>query len=329
VAEHGKPRLKAQAKLLVYPRFGALRAIMRHSANVHLNNRRSLEVAIQTNDDSVLGGVVSLKALTAGLRLHTADATMSGDNYFPDNGSSGRIMLGPCEAGSSVQIEVPYSGEHSQDLKVLLTIEYGIGSSRYIFRSICSIEVGAPLDISVQDFLKQDALISKFWIRAMSPRPIKILDTKLEGSECFEVQPLLRGAGPVAIFEHVPLCASFRTCYKAALPARDVSSQHDGRLLFRVLYRDIVEDLVDDRMKILKADITIEDREHFGGLAIRHYEDWLHEKLKSTKVAAAERTGSIRLPHYDLTELNSNLHSLLNPEQLQSIEWLRAWHNVS
>jgi hypothetical protein len=323
-------RLRAETRLLVYPRLGALHATLQESRKVHLGSCRSLKLSIQAGHQRILHGFVFIRSVTAGLRLHTAEATtLGGHSSLETSRIPGEIILPPLAAGSAMQIHVPYSGEHALHLAVLLQVRYRTENSEYVFMSKSTINMGTPLDVSVQDVIKQDAMIPGLWIRAMTGRPIRVLDVKLEGSETYEVQPLLRHNEPTVISEQHPLCATFRIRKIDKHVVEKTSSKYHKPLLFQVRYRDAMEDLVYHRVEKLKEELAQGDHGEFDGLLVRCYEHWLNETMESTDMSRIERIGRMELPQYQVASLPRGLQSSLDQGQLHSLNWLQRWHNAS
>ncbi|KAK4980764.1 hypothetical protein LTR28_002249 [Elasticomyces elasticus] len=175
-------------RLLVYPPAGALRADVTLSREIHIDKSRSLQISIEAGVCDADRVEVCLRPASAGLRLFVADAIISGGARAAEGTKSGTIELDTIDCGNCCNIAVPYTlDDPLLHVKVRLEVKYRTDRGEFVLQRVTSVSVELPLDVSVHDFFKETALVSKYSIRTITELPLHIQNVVLQGSAAFEV----------------------------------------------------------------------------------------------------------------------------------------------
>ena len=325
-----RPTTQTQ-NVMVYPRFGALKAHIKPSSSTHLQSQRDLELVIEVGNNTIHEGRVSLRAASAGLRMHTANATiLDGEDVIRPTTNPGDIQLRSCSEESIIRIKIPYQAELTAvALTVGVHIDYRTDAGKFTFRSSSNVDIAIPLDVSVQDTIKQDLVLSKFWLRPVGERPLLVLDAELEGSGKYETRPLLQQDLKTVVSSSHPLCVSYRVQLAKRTPDLEPDDVPGQPLVFRVKFRNIAQDLVDHMRQKLKHDVADSSFAMYGGLLLYHLEERMQAAMNKVEFKHAGITGAVQLPAYDDARFESIVQLLQRPRQEALAEWVRDWYNVS
>lgn len=297
----------------------------------HIHKQRYLELVVEVGDSEIHEGCVSLRAASAGLRIHTATATApDNDDMIKNTSNPGELQLHTCAAHSILRIHIPYqAGYTTTRLLVKVQIGYQTEAGKFTFKSSSSIDITVPLDVSVQDTVKQESVWSRFWLRSMIESPLLVLDVTLDGAGKYETQALLKQNPPGLVSRPRPLCVSYKVQH-----AKDASEiVHEGSshppLVLRIEYRDIAHDLIAQLTEKLKHDIAHSSFAKFGRLLLHSFAETITQGIETVDFNHAETTGSMRLPAYHDLSLDSIVRSTHSPQHEELSEWLVTWYNVS
>lgn len=182
------------------------------SRTMHLDRNRSLEIELYSGWNDILMGELHVRSATAGLRLQTSDVTfIDGDFEILKKPEAGIIQFGSVCKQSKANIRVPYSLEHDvNDISLKLEISYNTNGGKFFFATNASVSTMLPLGVNVQDFFKHKALFSKFTISSGTNSPLRLLGSKLDGSDLFEVQNRVSTYNPTIIFPRQPASLPYR-----------------------------------------------------------------------------------------------------------------------
>lgn len=176
------------------------------SRYMHLDRNRSLEIVLYSGWNEVISGELHVRAATAGLRLQTSEAKVAvGDVVISKKSEPGIIRFGAVAQNSSTKLIMPFNLEHEvNNISLKLEISYTTERGTFFFATIPSVSIMLPLGVNVQDVFKHKALFSKFTISSATSSPLRLLSSRLQGSEVFQAQggaPLLQ---PLMVYPRQP-----------------------------------------------------------------------------------------------------------------------------
>ncbi|KAG4433334.1 hypothetical protein IFR05_011183 [Cadophora sp. M221] len=193
-------------KLLVYHRPEAFDIKLYASRYMHLDRNRSLEIVLSSGWNKLESGELHVRAATAGLRVQTSEAKVVNDSLeFSKKSEAGVVRFGAMNSHSTARIVMPFNLEHEvNDISLKLEISYTTDKGAFFFAATPSVSIMLPLGVNVQDVFKHKALFSKFTISSATSSPLRLLGSKLEGSEVFEAHSGLTLSRPLVVFPRQP-----------------------------------------------------------------------------------------------------------------------------
>ncbi|KAH7364175.1 TMEM1 family protein-like protein [Rhexocercosporidium sp. MPI-PUGE-AT-0058] len=193
-------------KLLVYHRSEAFDIKLYASRYMHLDRNRSLEIVLSSGWNQLESGELHVRAATAGLRVQTSEAkVVDGSLELSKKSEAGVVRFGAMTSHSRARIIMPFNLEHEvNDISLKLEVSYTTEKGTFFFATTPSVSIMLPLGVNVQDVFKHKALFSKFTISSATSSPLRLLGTKLEGSEVFEAHSGLTLSRPLVVFPRQP-----------------------------------------------------------------------------------------------------------------------------
>ena len=247
-------------RVLVWPQYGAFDVHLSLCNVIHLERPRSLHVELFSGWNDIIQGKVFLRAGSAGLRLHTAEAIIaSGNTTLLDASQPGDIVFGNISADTNIVLKIPYGLE--SDLKeITVKIEVSFTTLKGTF-TCCSnptIPILLPLGVNVQDIFQQDSLFSKFTISTANAIPLCVSKCQLQSSVDFDVASPPLGDEKFGVFARQPLSFISMICRKLRENPANWSDQaaQQGLLLqieYRCLDQEISETIERSLMNSLAA----------------------------------------------------------------------------
>ncbi|KAF4635186.1 hypothetical protein G7Y89_g2916 [Cudoniella acicularis] len=207
-------------KLLVYHRAEAFDVRLFASKYMHLDRNRFLELEFSSGWNDVISGELHIRAATAGLRLQTSEVSVVNSTLeLSKKAEAGVVRFGALASESTAKIRMPFNLEHeTNDVSLKLELSYTTEKGTFFFATTPTISIMLPLGVNVQDVFKHQALFSKFTISSSSPNPLRLLKTKLEGSDAFHAQCGLSLNHPVIIFPRQPATMLYKIVKKSTAP---------------------------------------------------------------------------------------------------------------
>lgn len=196
-----------QTRVLVWPQAHALDVRMMHHNEIHLENPRSILVEISSGWNDITQGKLSLRAASAGLRIHTADAALfRGNSTLLDQSQTGSIYFGKVLANSTLVVKLPYALESDlKEITVKIEVSYTTSKGDFIYSCNPRIPILLPLGVSVQDIFQNDALFSRFTMSTVNSIPVRVTRCHLQSSVDFEVSSPSLTNDVLDIFARQPL----------------------------------------------------------------------------------------------------------------------------
>ncbi|KAL6720132.1 hypothetical protein ACLMJK_002053 [Lecanora helva] len=175
--------------ILLWPKNGGLNLSVAHYEVINLERSNSIRVVVKTGRNSIVKSKLILRAASAGLRIHTAEAqALENDNDITDKSQPGSICITNLTAYTEVSITIPYTIESDlRDINVRATLEYSTPYGDFAFACNATLSILLPLAINVQDIFKETLLVSKFTIGTSGALPVRLYNCRLEGNTDFRV----------------------------------------------------------------------------------------------------------------------------------------------
>ncbi|GAA5902878.1 transport protein particle complex II subunit TRS130 [Sporobolomyces salmoneus] len=190
-----------QPSIMLGQDFQAVHVEVESPETIHLDRERQVILCIDPGRNNLTRASLAFEMETDGMTLDCKRARIVGDartcrlNSSP--GDANQVTLEDLEPFRTVKIEMPLVGEIQDPLIRFTTIvEYSTvkrPTLRRTLRRSFTYSVGLPLAVNVQDYFRQDSLLSKFSITTDGMQGLKIKSADLEAPSEVQVKPC-RGA---------------------------------------------------------------------------------------------------------------------------------------
>nr|POE93055.1 hypothetical protein CFP56_64162 [Quercus suber] len=314
----------------LYPVAQAFNINVSLSKEMFIDRSRRLEVRLDSGWNSVRQLEVKMRSLSAGLRLHSAEAKVDGINRREGDStaSPGQILLGRLEAGQTGHLSVPYTLEQqlssiSVRLEAHYQTEYGLCT---LVRSV-KLPSELPLDVDVDDVFHLDALYSTFTIRSTNQIPILITGATLKESPAYAVQAPPPVALPITIFHRQPARIAYKISPKPNTNREKQMNRREVALALSVRYQSIEEAVAVSLGRKFADDLK---QSPFAALS-RLLNPVLTERAQPTFTAAAMNLVALlqnfKVPSYEDLGWHDIIRTLPKSVQPELRNWLQTWHS--
>jgi trafficking protein particle complex subunit 10 len=320
-------------RILLYRHPDAFDVKLFASRAMHLDRNRSLEIELSSGWNDVLDGELHIRAGTAGLRLQTSEVSpIDGDFEVLKQPEAGIIRFGSFHAQSKVKIRLPYSLEHDvNDISIRLEISYNTSDGTFFFATNPSVSTMLPLGVNVQDVFKHKALFSRFTISSATGSPLRLLSSRLDGSDLFEARNGGSLRSPVVIFPRQPASLLYRITRRSTPLTHSDSRKRQKPSLSLTLYYICLDEEIDQAIdSALSTALRDSPFRQYSRLIVPTVLTQLRSNISANDL---ERTGLLgELPLSTLSELEWHGHfaGLGRDSDDQNIsdliaQWILAW----
>ncbi|KAK4999223.1 hypothetical protein LTR66_001702 [Elasticomyces elasticus] len=313
-------------RLLVYPPTGALRADVTLSREIHIDKSRCLQISIEAGVCDVNRVELCLRPASAGLRLFVGDAIISGEARAAEGTKSGTIELGTIGCGNRCKIAVPYTlDDPLLHIQVRLEVKYRTDRGEFVFLRVTSVSVELPLDVSVHDFFKETALVSKYSIRTITELPLHIQSVILQGSAAFEVEAQPKVQYPMVCFEKQPASMTYRVARRRHEYNQPLSKK-DTQLSLIVGYCCVNEVIIETLRSAFASDLKKSNYAHLECLLVPSLGLMLESYWNSRDYEKAAILNTIDIPNFESLGWVETVSALVASERCGVLKWLQEWH---
>ncbi len=327
----GAASIAQHARILVWAHHRALEASLSHCKSINLEHTRSLVVDIFSGWNNIFEGRVQLRAATAGLRLHTAEAELQdSDTKILDQSQPGSINFGEVSADTTMKIKVPYSLESDlQEIVIKIEIHYTTAEGNFIYACNPKLAILLLVGVNVQDIFKDAALFSKFTISTADSTPLRISNCCLEGTKDFEVATPPLADGELDVFARQPLSL----VSKISRPVGSkVESNSDGqlerKLSLEIKYCRVDLDIMTAAEQSFSAALTNSPFQMFSRVLVPALTTGLRSRLSSQDLELIGMMREIDVGPFRDYDWDSIISGLSPGYRHELADWLQKWHKV-
>ncbi|KAL9078787.1 MAG: hypothetical protein Q9157_002307 [Trypethelium eluteriae] len=314
-------------RVLCYPRSGALDVTVALGRFIYIDKTRTIEVTIHTADNQISSLEVRLRAGSAGLRLHTNKAkAIKGDVDIQDKSNIGTIKFADIPVNSTLAIQVPYDVETTlREISIRPEATYTTERGEFVFLGNATISVELPLDVNVFDVFKEQALFSKFTVRAATRIPLQLLSIELEKSSHFVVASPSRSTPPSLVFPRGP--ASFT--YKIVKIASGLSSTPETPLILTIKYRCIDEDILERVQDLFRTELNTSSIADLAPILVPTLRTRMMSGVPDADYERAAMLKTARLGSFEEMGWSEIIAGLPKARREAVSSWLQKWHDRS
>ena len=324
--------LSNRQRFLLWPHSRSLEARVSHSEITHLDRSKSIVVKISSGQNNIIQGRLSLRAASAGLRLHTAQAEVRNDRVtITDKSKPGIISFGGLHSNMAVEINIPYSLESDfKGITVRPEVTYVTERGEFVYACASRVSTSLPITINVRDTFKENALFSTFTVGIANSVPVRILKYTVEGNEDYSVTSQNIDREGHDIFVRQPL-ALVSKIYRKSRGERDGDAKEamQRKLLLHVEYRCLDHDILTLAETIYSNAIAATPLQKLSRLVVPAFLSTLHSRFSTQQLDTAGLLREFEVGTFEEYSWSSSIIAGLPPgigEELA--RWLRNWHEV-
>lgn len=323
-----KSSAAAGPSLLLYPYGDAFDARLVLARQIHIDRIRSVVLEVDAGWNDIRSLDLRLRSASAGLRLHTADSSISeGQQIALDTTQAGTIRANAVVPRTKFKIKIPYSMENNlSDVSIRLEAQYNTAQGEFVFLNTSVIPIELPLDVDVQDIFKAQALFSKFAIRTTNVIPLQIVNVQLEDSAAFTVRPLPCPSN-MTVFERQPANLTYKVLKKEAANGTDIAKK-DAAIALTVDYHCMDEVILDCMAIALDSGISESAYSGLRRLLVPILSNKARSHALALQLEGAVLLGEVSVPSYEDVGWDGMINSLSAEKREGLAEWLQEWHKV-
>ena len=324
--------VSSRRRFLLWPHSRSLEVRVSHSENTHLDRSKSIVVKICSGQNDIIQGRLSLRAASAGLRLHTAQAEVrNGRIAITDKSKVGNISFGGLGSGIAADIDIPYSLE--SDLREIIVrpeVTYVTEWGEFVYACASKISTLLPITINVRDYFKENALFSTFTVGTASSLPVNILKYAIEGNEDYSVTSQSIDSGGLDIFIRHPLSLVSRIiCTSRGKRNWDASRVMQSKLLLHVEYRCLDQYILTLAEALCSKTLAATPFQKLSRLLIPALLSTLHSRFSPQQLETASLLREVKIGTFEEYSWGSSILAGLPPDMGEELaRWLRSWHDV-
>ena len=282
--------------------------------------------------NDITRGRLSLRAASAGLRLHTARAEIRNAIIaITDKSQPGSISFDQLGSNITVDINVPYIVESDlKEITVRAEVTYTTEPGEFVYACGSKISTVLPLTINVRDVFKKSTLFSTFTVGTPNLTPVKIIECTVEGNEDFNAVSRILGGGVHDIFIRQPLSlvSRIRRTFRGN-PSLDADETIQSKLSLHVEYRCLDEDILAVAENMCLNALSATRLQKHSRLLIPALLATLKSRFSPQQLEVAGLLHEIDMGTFEDYSWESSILAGLPPDLGEELaRWLRNWHSV-
>ncbi|KAI9679208.1 MAG: hypothetical protein M1817_005227 [Caeruleum heppii] len=322
------PTSNEGCRIICYPRSEALDVKIRVPRHICLHDARSLDIILETGRNNVQKGELRIRAASAGLRLRTAEAQLvKGDVHITSQSRPGVIEFGEISADGTIAWRIPYALEvELAELSVKVEIAYTTDKGDFLFSRPAALPTALPIGVSVQDIFKRKAFFCKFTVSSAGFAPLRLLQSKLEESETFDVEAGPPVGYPMLVFPEQPASLAYKLSFRSSQDRERRLSRERRPLALTIDYRCLDEEIHDAAELAFCSALKESPYWRYKRLLSPMLLSRLHDVLQPTDLERAGLLGHSVPPSYKEAQWTEVLHAIPTANRQEAGIWLRKWH---
>ena len=324
--------LTNRRRSLLWPQSRSLEVRLSHSENIHLERSKSVVVEISSGWNEIIKGKLSLRAASAGLRLHTAQAEIRNDKVaITDKLQPGSISFGQFHSSITTRIDVPYSLESDlKEIVVRAEVTYATERGEFVYACGSKISTILPITINVRDTFKENALFSTLTVGTANSVPIKILKCTVEGNEDLSATSQMLVSDEHDVFVRQPLSLVARIYHTLrGKRQRDANEKIRRKLFLHVEYRCLDQEILAAAEYVYSKALAATPLQNLTRLLVPTLLATLRSRFSAQQLELAGLLRDIDIGIFEDYGWESSILAGLPPDLSEELAgWLKNWHNV-
>lgn len=318
--------LSKRSQIFCFPRAESLEAKLYLSRYIHIDKARSVELECTTGWNDVEKLELRLRAASAGLRLHTADAVVvegSAELAKSAHPKPGIMDLANLSPETNFKLRIPYELEsHISEIVIRVDAEYSTSNGTFQFFSHSKIPIDLPLDVNVQDTFKPFALFSTFNIRTPDYKPLRLLSARLGESTSLSVQGPMGGQWPRIVFPKKAMSLQF------TMKQKETGSSLKESLPLDIEYQCLNEQIEAVAESTMAAAIASSEYADLHRLICPVFADRLLYHITEPEFALIASRDQVNLPSFADFGWDEVLEAVSETRRFGLQSWLQSFHET-
>jgi len=314
--------------VLLYPNIRAFDASTHLAKTNHMNKTKHLEIRLGSGWNDIRGIDVKLKPASAGLRLYLSDAEGEGVDCKKDkDAKAGVLALGSLAADQKATVQIPYTMDHAiSRIVVRLEANYSTADGDFSFVAAVKLPAALPLDVTVDDLFRHDALFSTFSVRTTDRRPLIVTSAVLNDSKAYAAEAPPVSALPTVVLEQAPLSLLYKITRKSQANSTSMSTKKDAPLSLSVYYHSVTDLIMASLASTFDADLATSKFTHLRRLLLPILDERIRQRLLPGDMDRAALLGEARMPSFADLGWFEIVDTLPLELQRALSDWLMKWH---
>ncbi|KAL9593639.1 MAG: hypothetical protein Q9219_007461, partial [cf. Caloplaca sp. 3 TL-2023] len=317
--------------VLVWTDQKALEAQVSLHPCIYLRKPRSLRVTVAVGCNNISEGKLSLRACSAGLRLHTANAhVQTGDGSRLTQSHTGAMEFGALDAGSELSVQIPFGLENSlEEIKVKVEISYTVKGKEFFYLCTSELSLHLPLSVNVRDNFQDQALFSNFKVETADLVPTRVDEYSVQGTRLLQVGTPSAFGNILTIFRRQPLALVAAIRRDTARLHGTLGMHSDERtLILKIRYACLDQEIMTIIEDALSAALLESQFRDLSRLLVGALRKTLRSKFTIQDLETIALSGAITLAPFQHHDWISVLDGLHPERRVEIFSWLAEWHAV-
>ncbi|MCJ1438305.1 hypothetical protein MMC27_007693 [Xylographa pallens] len=313
------------ARTFVWPRQGSVEVRASLYPHIHLEESRSVMCEILSGANTISSGKLLVRAASAGLRLHTANAELiDADSRVLDRSQGGIVCFELIPAHTSIKIRIPYRLDNEmREISLRTEISYTTADGSFIYGDSHTLPVLLPLGVNVHDVFKQHALFSKFSISTSTANPLRLLKCQLEGTEDFGTSSPKMQTTDICVFSRQPASMVCKITPKQRIERRTDTLQ--TRLSMRIRYLCLDEEILATILARFTGSLRNSDFEDFSRPLLQWLSTIVRTKLSHENLELMGLLREVEMSIFQDFNWEQIVVALPMDRQDKLLSWLSQW----
>ena len=312
----------------IWPRQGSLDVRASLYSHIHLEESRSIMCEISSGANTISSGKLLVRAASAGLRLHTANAAIiDADGKVLDRSQAGTVSFEQIPAHTSIKIKIPYRLDNEmKEIGLRTEISYITADGTFVYGDSHTLPVLLPLGVNVHDVFKQHALFSKFSISTSTSIPLRLLDCQLAGTEDFDASSPRMPTADICVFSRQPASMVCKIAPKQRRERRAEALQ--TRLSMRIQYLCLDEEILAAIQNRFMASLSKSDFRDFCRPLLQWLSTNVRVKLSHENLELMGLLREVEMSMFQDFNWEQIVAALPHGRQERLLSWLSQWSRV-
>ncbi|KAG8526257.1 uncharacterized protein KY384_000250 [Bacidia gigantensis] len=322
------PRAQDSRQFMVWETSESLAVKVSPSRYIKLSQPRSIDVEIFSGWNDIIDATILVRAGSAGLRIHTAEAqTADRAKLGSDTSQSGSIRFDDLARDKKIVISIPYELEaDSDEIQLRVEISYRTKDGTFTYASRIKVPLKLAITVNVQENFKKNFLFSRFSIGPATLSPIRLISTEITSNVDYDAQLFSTNADHLRIFDRQPYSAIGKIQRRRKDVRIDAANRIEPRIYMKIKY------LLEDAMITKTVDVHLSEAlaaaqiQTYSRLLSQHLITRLRSRMSAADLEIFALTQTVPLGSFADCGWDDVLQVLIPSQVVRLKQVLEGWH---